>query len=254
MPNLRDVGGWACKAGGRVRYGALYRSTGLGKLADADLPALAALGLRTVFDLRTADERADQPDRVPSAAEHVVADVMADAPEAKPAQLMAALSDPDAAGEMLSDGQGEAIFQQAYRGFVALPSARAAYQRFFVELAAKRRRPALVHCTTGKDRTGWACAALLMLLGVSDEDVMREYLLTNEQLLPALQPVFDRFRSKGGDPQLLLPVLGVRAEYLSASLDEMHTRFGTVEQYFADGLGLGPDVQSSLRDALIEHG
>ena len=48
-----------------------------------------------------------------------------------------------------------------------------------------------------------------MLLGVSDDDVMAEYLLTNDLLLPALQPVFDQFRDAGGDPTVLVPVFGV---------------------------------------------
>ena len=47
--------------------------------------------------------------------------------------------------------------------------------------------------------TGWAAASLLSLCGVSDEDVMKEYLLTNEELLPRLQSVLDKFKAgKGG--------------------------------------------------------
>ena len=47
-------------------------------------------------------------------------------------------------------------------------------------------------------------------------------------------------------------MIGVEQGYLAAALDEMHTRYGTIEGYFTDGLGLGPDVQAALRDALIE--
>ena len=82
--------------------------------------------------------------------------------------------------------------------------------------------------------------------------MLREYLLTNEQLVPALQPILDQFTANGGDAGILLPVIGVEQGYLAAALDEMHTRYGTIEGYFTDGLGLGPDVQAALRDALIE--
>jgi len=75
---------------------------------------------------------------------------------------------------------------------------------------------------------------MLMLLGVPDEVVMQEYLLTNEQLLPESKPIFDRFEAMGGDPELLMPVYGVRKEYLEAAMDEMRKRFGTVEGYFTD--------------------
>jgi protein-tyrosine phosphatase len=93
---------------------------------------------------------------------------------------------------------------------------------------------------------------MLMLLGVSDADVMREYLLTNEQLVPAMQPIFDRFAAAGGDRDLLRPVIGVQASYLDASLDEMRRSFGSIEGYFADGLRLGEDVQRALRSAFVE--
>ena len=93
---------------------------------------------------------------------------------------------------------------------------------------------------------------MLMLLGVPDDVVMQEYLLTNDELLPALKPVFDNFESMGGDPELLLPVFGVRKEYLEAALDEMGRRYGTIEGYFTEGLGLDANVLQALRDAFIE--
>jgi protein-tyrosine phosphatase len=143
-----------------------------------------------------------------------------------------------------------------FRGFrdaAGLGSALRAYRRLFSDLAQERNRPALFQCTTGKDRTGWAAAAMLMLMGVSDEDVMAEYLLTNDQPLPALRPVFDSFASAGGDPELLLRVLGVEPGHLEAGLDEMRTRYGTIAGHFSDGLGLDPDVQAALRDAFVDR-
>jgi len=90
-------------------------------------------------------------------------------------------------------------------------------------------------------------------LDVPDDLVMQEYLLTNEQLLPALQPVFDQFQSLGGDPALLRPILGVHREYLEAAFDEMRQRFGSMERYFADGLGLDQAVQAAIRQTLVQR-
>jgi protein-tyrosine phosphatase len=81
---------------------------------------------------------------------------------------------------------------------------------------------------------------------------MRDYLLTNEQLVAAMQPVFDRFQAAGGDPYLLMPVIGVQQEYLEASLDEMRRRYGSIEGYFADGLQLDAEVQRALQVAFVE--
>ncbi len=253
LPNLRDLGGWATAEGGRVRTGVLYRSTALDKVEGEDADVLAGLGLRVVYDLRTEGERSAEPDRVPADVDYVVADVLEGIPGSPATALFELLSDPAAAHERFGDGKGVTLFEGGYRVFVSLPSALAAYSRLFTGLAHDPTRPVLFHCTTGKDRTGWASAALLMLLGVPDELVLRDYLLTNEQLRPALQPLFDRFEGLGGDPELFEPMLGVREEYLRAALDEMRGRFGTIEGYFDNGLGLDAGAQDVLREAFTER-
>jgi protein-tyrosine phosphatase len=255
VPNLRDVGGYPVAAGGRVRSGLLYRSVELNHLqGDDDLKAFGELGIRTVFDMRTAAERSAEPDVVPEGAELVVCDVLKDSQSAAPAALLKVLSDPALAEQMLGGGKAVQMFEKGYREIVSLPSALAAYRTFFVDIASEDHRPALFHCTTGKDRTGWAAAATLLLLGVSADDVVYDYELSNRDLLPALKPVFEHFRAAGGDPHLLDPVLGVDPKYLEAALDEMQQRFGSIEGYFAEGLGIDKTAQRALRDALTESG
>jgi protein-tyrosine phosphatase len=163
------------------------------------------------------------------------------------------LGDPKAAEAMLGGGKAVALFEESYRELVSLPSALAGYRQFFLAIAGEAHTPAVFHCTTGKDRTGWAAASALLLLGVSTDDVFADYLLTNDQLLPALQPVLDQFRSIGGDPELLMPVVGVQKEYLEAALDEMHKRYKTIDGYFSQGLGLDAATVGKLRAKLTER-
>jgi protein-tyrosine phosphatase len=252
VPNLRDIGGYETSAGTHVRTGLLYRSVELNHLQGEDLEAFAELGIRTVFDLRTEAERTAEPDVVPEGAELVVCDVLKDSQTAAPAQLMKVLSDPALAEQMLGDGKAVQLFENGYRQIVSMPSALAAYRTFFMDITDEAHRPALFHCTTGKDRTGWAAAATLLLLGVSEDDAEYDYGLTNRDLLPALKPLFEHFRAAGGDPHLLDPVLGVDRAYLQAALDEMKQRFGSIEGYFAEGLGIDETVQEELRQALTE--
>ncbi len=252
VPNLRDLGGWAAADGRRVRRGVLYRASDLSPVQGDDLASLEALNLRTVFDLRTEAERQARPDARAAGASYVDLDILADAPGAKPAQLLDVVADPAAAAEELGHERAKAIFEDAYRAIVTLPSALRGYRSLFAQLAEEPRRPALFHCTTGKDRTGWAAAATLMLLGVDAVDVQRDYMLTNDLLLPALQPILDRFAAAGGDPQLLVPVLGVKAGYLDVAIATMKEGYGDIEGYFADGLGIDAAGQRTLRDALTE--
>ena len=253
VPNLRDLGGWPIPDG-HVRYGLLFRSAEFSDLRGDDAAAFARLGIRTVYDLRTQAERAKQPSQVPPGTEYVVLDILKDSSQAGAAQLLAVLGDPKAAEAMLGGGKALALFEESYREIVSLPSALVGYRQFFSAIAGEEHTPAVFHCTTGKDRTGWAAASTLLLLGVSTDDVFADYLLTNDQLLPALQPVLDQFRSIGGDPDLLKPVVGVRKEYLETALDEMQKRYKTIDGYFSQGLGLDAATIGKLRVRFTESG
>jgi protein-tyrosine phosphatase len=254
VPNLRDIGGWQTVNGGMVRSGLLYRSAALSRLEVADEVAFGALGIRSIYDLRTWGERSVEPDRLPPRTEYVEIDVLEDSTGLSPARLIDLVSDPKAAEKVLGGGKALSLFRDSYREMVSLPSALSGYGRFFDSLSSGDNLPALLHCTTGKDRTGWAAASFLMLLGVPDDLVMREYLLTNELLVPALQPLFELFLSAGVDPEVLLQVIGVRREYLEAALEEMLNLFGTVEGYFMEGLGLGNDKVDILLTTFVAKG
>ena len=103
----------------------------------------------------------------------------------------------------------------------------------------------------GKDRTGWAAAALLTLLGVPEETVMEDYLRSNDNIIPMYQHVIDAFVAAGGQERIPLGALGVREEYLEAAFEEMRTNYGTIEDYFAEALGIDAEQQQAIRDLYL---
>jgi protein-tyrosine phosphatase len=250
-PNLRDVGGYATRDGATVRTGLLYRSTALNRLTDEDAAAIDRLGIRTIYDLRTAFERTAEPDRLPPGVEYVVADVVDSHAIGSPTHLFGLLDSPDAAREALGDGKGTQIWMEHYRLLVRLDSARASYGRIFRDLATDAHRPALVHCSTGKDRTGWAAAILLTLLDVPYETVMADFLQSASYIERLVQPFLDRFAAQGGDPDLLRPIFSVVPAYLDAGLDALTAAYGGIEAYFAEGLGVDAATQRALREAFL---
>jgi protein-tyrosine phosphatase len=251
MPNFRDAGGRRTADGGTMRPGLLYRSDHIAGLSTADAAALAQLGIKVVYDLRTGAEREMVPgDGIPGAS-HVVLDLMADDRQAAPAQLLRLLEHPRAAGAVLGEGRAAALFVDGYRSVVRLPSARAGLGRLYRGLLNDGGLPALCHCTTGKDRTGWACAALQMLLGVPHAEVVEDFLESNRHVLPKYRARVEAFAERGGDPALLEPVLGVMPEYLEAACDEMRRAYGSIEGYFGEGLGLDSVAQQRLRDCFV---
>ncbi|UOQ57832.1 tyrosine-protein phosphatase [Leucobacter allii] len=246
-PNLRDLGGLASEVG-EVKRGVLFRSATLSALTDADRGRFATLGIRTVYDLRTAAEAATSPDRLPAGTVAIPLDVLADSSESIAANVGQLTTAPQAFVASLGDGRAERLFEDTYRDFVRMPSALGAYRAFYLNLLDEARQgAALFHCTTGKDRTGWAAASLLTLLGVGETEVYEDYLQTNIDLLPALEPVLQQAESHGVGRAALMPVLGVRESYLAASFEQMREQFGSIHGYAMEGLGLGSADLRRLR-------
>ncbi|WP_179764395.1 tyrosine-protein phosphatase [Streptomyces fulvorobeus] len=245
--NLRDLGGITLAPGRRMRQGIVLRSGQLSGLDAVRDVAVAALGIRTVVDLRTADERQWAPDRLPVGARLFVADVLGDRPGVAPARLKALLADPAAAERVLGGGKAEELFAQTYRQMVLSPGAAAACRAFLETAADPRARPVLFHCTAGKDRTGWAAAILLLIAGASREAVRAEFLAVNPAVRAAFAPYVRNFLDAGGSPDIASAVVEVRPRYLDAALDAVDERWGGLDGYVRDGLRLPGSVVERLR-------
>ena len=113
-----------------------------------------------------------------------------------------------------------------------MPSAQKAFSEFFDTISNKEQLPAVFHCTTGKDRTGWVAASLLTLIGIPKDAVYQDYLKSNDYILPAYKKVIDSFVEAGGQKEIPLAILGVKKEYLDAAFDEMEKNYGSIENYF----------------------
>jgi len=253
VQNLRDLGGYETRDGATVVRGLAYRSNQLAPIEPSDMEKLAQLGLKNDYDLRTEAERESLPDQLPAGVNNVWLNVLADHSGAGPAQLLTLMQNPKQANVSLGGGKMEANFVESYRQFVSLPSAKTAFRTLYMSLGERSKLPALFHCTTGKDRTGWAAAALLTLLGVPKETVMEDYLRSNDYILPLYKKEIDAFVAGGGEPSIPQAIFGVKVEYLEASFEEMETKYGTIENYFSEALGIDATGQKVLRDLYLAH-
>jgi len=114
----------------------------------------------------------------------------------------------------------------------------------FFALLLESNEPTVFHCTAGKDRTGFAAALVLRAIGATQDEVMRDYLLTNERLAP----VAVANSTWALPPQAAKVLYGVRPEFLQAAFDEIEARWGGVEGYLRDGLGLGERERARLHE------
>ncbi|MGW0663969.1 tyrosine-protein phosphatase [Streptodolium elevatio] len=246
--NLRDLGGITLADGRQVAPGVLFRSGQFSHFDPTVDPHVVALGLRTVVDLRTAEEREAEPDRVPGTAHLLVEDVLGDDPEVAPARLHALLADPGLAERELGGGRATEMFAATYRRMVLSAQAREAYRALV--LAVADARPVLFHCTAGKDRTGWGAALVLMALGADRGVVRDEFLAVNPAVRVGFAPFRDEFTAAGGDPGIADAIIEVHGAYLDAALDAMDTTWGGVDGYLREGLGVPDETVARMRAEL----
>jgi len=232
--NFRDLGGYPAADGRRVRWRQIFRSNHLGHVTEADIRILRSLGLRSAFDFRGLEERA----LATCALEEIEVHSLPIEPTVT-AELLSRL----AASGSVSPADALEVMRNSYRDYVrqSTPSYRALFAHLIED-----RAPLVIHCTAGKDRTGFACALILHALGVSDEMISEDYLLTNRY--------YRRDPTAGSDlPDDVRQVLGtVQAGFLAAAFEAIDADYGDLESYLRDGLGLRAAEREQLAARYLE--
>ncbi|GAA3132811.1 tyrosine-protein phosphatase [Streptomyces rectiviolaceus] len=252
--NVRDLGGYRTYDGERVRYGQVFRADALAKLTDADVATLAGLGLKKVVDFRVpAEVQYDGPDRLPAGL----------TPTSRPisdnglfSTLMTVIGsrDPVKQEEMLGNGKADAFMRGVYRTFVTDSSNRAQFAATLRDIAhGGKASPLLYHCTAGKDRTGWTSYLLLRAVGVPEATVVRDFLASNTYRAAYDAKVREGLKQSGlmQNPDLLIPLQEVRTGYLEAALAEVKGKYGSLNGYLREGLGLDTRTILALRERMV---
>lgn len=249
--NFRDFGGYATLDGRQVRWGRLYRSGVMTQLSGPDRQAVAALGVRTVCDLRRLDERSRQPN--PDFGPGVVQLHWDDGREGSPLQglpFSRSADRPTAKSAMIS----------MYADMPARMATRVA--GMFVALLNGPGTPMILHCTAGKDRTGFSAAMLLTALGVPREVVIEDYLLTNvavdlrARLLEAdstglgVATSAEAILAMAADAQQA--VLAADADYIGASFASIEAERGSVMNYLREVVGVDAAAREQLAHSILE--
>jgi protein-tyrosine phosphatase len=231
--NFRDLGGYPAGDGSSIRWRRIFRSNHLGHLTEDDVKVVRGLGVKSAFDFRGVQERA--------AAACVVEEIAVHSLPIEPTVVAALRAKLQA--RALSSGDALEIMRESYRGYVSLNTH--SFRELFAHLLDDTA-PLVIHCTAGKDRTGFACALILHALGVPDQVISEDYLLTNR---------FYR-RDPNSSPDLPADVRqaigSVEASFLAAGFDAVNAQYGDLESYFRDGLGLGVPERTELKARYLQ--
>ncbi|MBC9876138.1 tyrosine-protein phosphatase [Bradyrhizobium sp. INPA01-394B] len=231
--NFRDLGGYATADGRTTRWRHIFRSNHLGQLSAEDIAIVRTLGVRSAFDFRGVEER--------TGGVCVVSEITVHSLPIEPT-VVAALRAELARGALTGPVALE-VMRQSYRNYVRHNTH--SFRTLFGHLL-EDRAPLVIHCTAGKDRTGFASALILHALGVPDAVIAEDYLLTNSHYKRDVSSVSDL-------PVDVLDAIGsVETSYLDAAFDAVRRDYGDIETYLRDGLKLGAAERTALKERYLQ--
>lgn len=222
-PNARDLGGLPTMDGRTIRPGLLLRSGELAGITEPDAQTLTEYPLRPIVQQAAAgltrEEHAD-----PYAAVVAHAKAMA--------------------------GRERAFMCELYRSLVTQAFSIAHYRQFFALLLAQTDGALLYHCTAGKDRVGVGTMLLLTALGVDWPVIVENYLITNERMAAStdclLTAVADYDLSES-EREVIRTFDRADAAFLTAARDAVAERYGSVDAFLTQALGVGAAERAALR-------
>jgi protein-tyrosine phosphatase len=246
-PNFRDLGGYKTASGRHVRWGRIYRSGKLSSLTEADIHYFKRLGVSLVCDFRLDYERHSEPGWLGDE----------DAPHR--VELPVSPGSSGSFKKRAHDGIIEVydatdLMKDMNRDFVINQTSQ--YARMF-QLMLRGDHPILIHCAAGKDRTGFGAAIILDVLGVEEETIVEDYLLTNQYLsiekeMEKLSNAFVDSRGFVVPDSALQPLVEIRPEYIKACFEEIAHRYESKQHFYRQALGLDETMVERLKTIYLE--
>ncbi len=249
ISNFRDLGGYPAADGRAVKWGKLYRSGHLATASNADLAGLAELQLASFIDFRSGAEKTEEPNRLPDPASFALVEIPV--LDEGNRNLFNEISTRIEEGT-LGDFDPDLTMVQANRQFADEFTPQ--FRQFVDTVLEADGAPVLWHCTAGKDRTGFAAAVLLRILGVPQDVIMQDYLASSAPALESRRKELLMLRLFEGEETAdkIAVMLGVEPAWLEAAFEQIDTTWGSFDNYVAEGLQLSAADVQRLRANLLE--
>lgn len=238
--NFRDIGGYVGAGGKRVKWGMIFRSGGQPTLNAGDQAQIQALRLKAMIDLRSSEERVLAPTKIMGVPYAAVGYSMNDL--------------------MRSSGGTPQNGLDVYRG---MPRLLAPHLRIVFQDLLRGDAPLVYNCSAGQDRTGFTTALILTVLGVSREDILKDYHLSTAVRRPEWEmPAIDT-AAHPGDTTAAMFAQGRMAKptplktadgrpFLDGAFAEIREKWGSVDNYLLKEAGVTAADQARLRRMYLE--
>ncbi len=245
--NFRELGGYKNKDGKFIKSGVFFRSGMLGGIkSEKDKALFNSLGIKAVIDFRSQGERDYSPEPVFDGIMQISQNALLDENRKEVNYDMKAIFEEEK-WEMAS------MAKNGIKYYSNMPFNNKAYKILF-ELIAKNEMPILFHCTAGKDRTGVAAALILRALGVSDDVIIEDYMLTNKLRDKARADFAVRFadKLKGVNVQeVVQSILGVEEILIKTALKEIDDKYSDFSDYLENECDFTKQMHKEMREKYL---
>lgn len=251
--NFRDLGGLKVE-NGTVKPHRLLRGGPLKNLTqDIEEKLLNEYELKNVVDFRTLDEQDREPNVILDGVKYTHLDIIG--------KGVRQSADPEAmlkAAENKSSQTSLDYMKGLNDIFVRDEHAQKEYREFIQILLKNEEGSTYFHCSAGKDRTGFAAALILKLLGASDEVVMKDYLRTNElnhdnRIMMRQKMLNDNPNATKEEMENFEGYIVVKEEYIAEAFKAIQEDYGTFENYVDKVLQINAEDIAKLRKEYVDE-
>lgn len=259
--NFRDLGGYTGANGRAIKWGLLYRSNHLHNLTAQAKTYLEGLHIQSIIDYRSAREIAKSPNCCIHERATFHLDATAQTAELA-AQFAAEPSHEDTAliesvmrdiPAHLINGEGAQVLEQ-YRHFVTSEKSKTAFRAMITALLDPVNIPNIQHCRGGKDRTGYGVLLILAMLGVSEQDIIRDYMITQQNRRARNAVKMAAYRQITDNQNVLdylHTLVDTRESFITEAIETMKSQSGSVAAYIKDELGFTDADFKTLQDNFL---
>ena len=247
--NFRELGGYRTKDGRHVKENIFFRSARLDHFNTNELRSIKALGIKTIVDLRSEEEVNKNPDPILSGIAYYHLSALKDE---KGEDINYS---PSSIIKKALKQRNRNIAQATLEHFYALMVFNNGTFTQLLNMLKEDNVPILFHCTAGKDRTGIAAILILLLLGVSEESIRKDYLLTNKYRKKALKKQHNRFKLFTHFSNNIRDIVtlseGVLPEGCDYIFDLIHQRYPSYEDYFEEEMHISKKEQKRIQEKYL---
>ena len=241
--------------GRTVKSGMLIRSGHLVPASVADIFKLGDLGISLIVDFRDAAEVTERPDPEVEGAQHLWLPAL-DNPVPMVSHDEDSDNQTDKFVKLINEDSdaGRKYLVSTYCGFIKNPFTVKQYTKFVDILLENNTGATLWHCTAGKDRAGFAAMIVEHILGVSDDDILEDYLMTNTYLEPEIENIFHMLKDK--KLNINLPAYRylfiAHEDYYEALHNSIDELYGSWDSFLLNGLGVDKKKAERFRKKFLD--